>query len=139
MKKKNLLIIIFFLLVAASSGFYWLVLRKPAEKPAGPPQISWQFEDMGRDPRTDGQLTKVKLGIKGKTYDLGTYVGNCSAMAVNLLSENEIAGVVCWWGGGEEIGVFKEEDKLLVKKRGLNESPEYPPSIKDFKQILEIK
>lgn len=138
MKKNNLLIIIFVLLVAAGGGFYWLVLRKPVKTTPKPEQISWQFEDMGQDPRSDCRLTKVKLGIGDKIYDLGTYLGaDCSAMAVNLLSKNEISGVVCWCAGGDEIGVFKENGKLVVKSRGLTESPYHPDT--DFKEILEIK
>jgi hypothetical protein len=93
---------------------------------------------MGQDPRNECQLTEVKLGIWGKIYDLGTYRGrDCSAMAVNLLSKNEISGAVCWCAGGEEIGVFKEDSKLVVKKRELVESPNVPQP--DFETILEIK
>lgn len=142
MKKNNLLIIIFGVLLALGAGFYFLVLRKPArttptsESPK-PTQISWQFEDMGQDPRTEHQLTKVKMGIEDKTYDLGIYEGKCSVMPVYTLVKDEISGVVCWLAGGDEIGVFKENGKLVVKTRGLTESPYYPDT--DFKETLKIK
>jgi hypothetical protein len=106
-------------------------------------EISWQFDDMGEDSKTGGRLTNVTVILKGKinkTFALGTYLGECSQMVKpNQFSPNEIAGVVCWWAGGTEIGVFKEGERLTVKTRELIESPEYPPSEKDFKQILEIK
>jgi hypothetical protein len=106
-------------------------------------EISWQFDDMGEDSKTGGRLTNVTVILKGKinkTFALGTYLGECSQMVKpNQFSPNEIAGVVCWWAGGTEIGVFRENERLMVKTRELIESPEYPPSEKDFKQILEIK
>lgn len=129
--------IIFVLLTVAGVSFYWFVLRKPVRTSSKPTQISWQFEDVGQDPRTENQLTKVKMGLENKTYDLGTYEGKCSVMPVHTLVKDEISGVVCWLAGGDEIGVFKENGKLVVKSRGLTESPYYPDT--DFETILEIK
>lgn len=114
----------------------------PTKKPTKELEISWKFEKMGEDTKTAGPLTNVTVVLKGKinkTFALGTYLGNCSEMKPEQLSENEIAGVVCWWAGGTEIGIFKENERLIAKTRGLSESPQYPPSIADFKQILEIK
>ncbi len=87
-------------------------------------EISWKFEGEGDDLESGAPLTRVSVTINGVVSDLGLFTGSCSQIANSSwgLVEGEIDGAICWWaGGGEEIGIFKENDQLVIKKGQLDE------------------
>lgn len=82
------------------------------------PSFSWTFADKGEDQHGAPQ-TAVSLAMNGKSFDLGTYAGNCTDVKGSSWKpvEGEQAGVICYFaGGGVELGVFEENGKLVVKK-----------------------
>ncbi len=105
-------------------------------------ELSWEFTSRGEDAKTSAPQTAVTLHVGAKAYDLGTYTGNCFDMKGSSwkLSENEVAGAVCWWaGGGHEIGVFKENGKLVVKVGELDEGSEEIPGFRgNFKTKISL-
>ena len=89
---------------------------------------TWQFENLGENPDTHGDMTKVTLTSGGKTYDAGTYQGSCAEIGAQGgvdgtgLVAGEVSGAQCWFaGGGDEIGVFSENGKLVIKRGQLEE------------------
>lgn len=160
---KPFLIIIFLLVILTAAGtgayLFWPKAEKekepaggPAAKPPDTIRLSWLLEKMGEDEKTGAPLTRVRVDFKGKTskgYDVGTYTGDCFEIAKSRweLLENEIAGVICGWGGaGDEIGVFKENGKFVIKHGTLAEgapategSPAVPHFRGDFKPLLAIE
>ncbi|HVU75324.1 MAG TPA: hypothetical protein VHD38_00590 [Candidatus Paceibacterota bacterium] len=81
----------------------------------------WGFESQ---PQTDESMppqTKVTLTVGDKTYDAGTYAGTCAevgegASASLPLQENEVAAAFCYYAGaGDEIGIFREGNSLVLK------------------------
>lgn len=126
---------LFYLLIIATlltAGYFMLRADKRLQAPVHPQEVSiealprtfsWRFTtiegmDDGLPPRTD-----VALITGGDTYDLGGYPGSCAEISPVDLLPNEVAGVLCWWAGaGDEIGVFAEEGKFIVR-RGFREEP----------------
>jgi hypothetical protein len=78
--------------------------------------FSWRFEFRDQE----GSLppsTHVALITGGNLYDLGRYAGSCTEIKKENLLPDEVAAVLCWWaGGGDEIGVFKEGERYIVKQ-----------------------
>ncbi len=105
-------------------------------------QLSWEFTNRGEDTETSAPRTQVTLHVATKAYDLGTYTGSCFDMKGSSwsLSENEVAGAICWWaGGGKEIGVFKENGGLVVKVGDLDEGSEETPGFRgNFKTKISL-
>lgn len=89
------------------------------------PHVTWQFEDNGYDETTLANTTTVYLHTAGRTYDAGTYNGSCWVIGEGNTTEpleNEISGVQCWFaGGGDEVGVFAEKGRYVVKHGELGE------------------
>lgn len=77
--------------------------------------ITWRLEDAGE---TDNiPYTNVKVMVNGSTYDMGKFQGSCAEIGASGgvdgqgLLAGEISAVQCWYaGGGDEIGVFAQED-----------------------------
>lgn len=163
---KTVFAIIFLLavliIVGASLYFFLPKEKKEKDKAASSsvkPQesiattyISWLLEKMGEDDKTGAPLMRVRIDFKGKTnqgYDVGTYTGSCFEIAKSKwdLLENEISGVICGWSDwGDEIGLFKEGDKFIIKRGVLGsgrpattDEPAIPNFRGDFKTLLEIK
>lgn len=143
---KTILAIIFLLvtLVMAGVGVYKDSIETT--------QISWLLEKMGEDDRTGAPLMRVRIDFKGKTnigYDVGTYTGDCFEITKSKweLLEQEISGVICGWSDwGDEVGLFKEGDKFVIKHGTLGsgrpatvDEPAIPNIRGDFKPLLEIK
>ena len=106
-------------------------------------QWQWQFESAGEDV-SGAPKTKVTLqnGVTG--YQVGTYLGSCVDIKASSWKiaedEGELAGAICWWaGGGNEIGVFSEEGKAVVKVGVLDEGSAETPAFRgDFVTLFEI-
>lgn len=85
---------------------------------------SWTFREVQAEEGGQGPRTEITLNIAGKQYNLGSYTGSCSQIKDTgwTLLKDEVDGAICWWAGfGVEIGIFKENGKLVVKKGELYE------------------
>lgn len=142
------------LVIIVGTGIYILLSKTKKESPKTPErtQITWLVEKTGEDQETGAPLTRVRVNFRGeinKEYDAGTYTGDCFEIAKSQWEflENEISGVICWWAGwGDEIGIFKEDDKLVGKHGTQSEGrpatadePAIPNFRGDFEKLFEIK
>jgi hypothetical protein len=106
--------------------------------------LSWSFEEIPAPDETSGPQTKVTLTAEGngQKYDVGTYTGSCSVIEASAwqLLENEKTGVICWWaGGGNEIGVFEESGKLVIKTGDTEEASGESEGFRgNFKLLLPL-
>ena len=70
----------------------------------------------------DAPKTTVLLQIDTQKYTVGTYAGTCFDRHRDEMGDGEISGVRCWWaGGGDDVGVFSEQGKMVLKQRVLDE------------------
>ncbi len=82
-------------------------------------QFTWSLVPAQPDPATPGPRTTINLRITDVSMPLGTYAGNCQIVdgKSQALLEGELSGVVCITGEtGVEIGIFKENEQLVLKK-----------------------
>ncbi len=143
MNKKILLIIA--VVVLAIAG-YVLASRLPqtpktgAQATSTPLQFSWRFTEIGEDATTGAPRTQVTLKVGTTSYPSGTYIGSCVEVESGQLSENEKAAAMCWFaGGGNEIGVFEEGGRLLVKLGDLDEGSAETDGFRgNFRTLYEI-
>jgi hypothetical protein len=152
MKSKGLILALLAIIVLAI-GF--VLMRQKAQAPASVPEnqaatttadavvhptFSWRFqtnESEGLPPST-----QVALITGGKAYDAGAYAGSCAEIAPENLLPGEVSGVLCWYaGGGDEIGVFRDEDNNYFLLHGFQEegTAESDGFRGDFKEIAKIK
>lgn len=102
---------------------------------------TWTFTDNGYNEQTYANSTTVSLTVNGTPYDVGTYNGSCAELDAAALDANQTTGVLCWWAGaGDEIGIFAENGRLVVK-HGDHEEPtaETPGFRGNFKTIVELQ
>lgn len=104
------------------------------------PDVSWAFQEKTPEPTTGTPVVQVTATINGTEYDAGTYNGSCIEIEKANLPNNETAGIVCWWAGsGDEVGVFMEDGKLIVKHGEIQEGDESTlPSRGNFTTLFEI-
>lgn len=110
------------------------------------PTISWSYAPLPPSELVEGMdaspKTRVTLTFNGKSYDVGTYTGTCSPLDATTgessLLPHEVSGVLCWWaGGGDEIGVFYENNSYVVKVGKQDEGDAKSPGFRgDFKMLL---
>ncbi|MDB5204317.1 MAG: hypothetical protein JWP09_345 [Candidatus Taylorbacteria bacterium] len=77
--------------------------------------VSWSFKDEGEKKGIPNMT--VTVVINGKSYVAGTFQGSCVQMGPmggvdgKGLLTGELAAAQCWYaGGGDEIGVFANEN-----------------------------
>ena len=94
------------------------------------PAITWKFENA---PEKDNiPYTLVSVTVNGTAHAVGTYQGSCSEIGASGgidgkgLLAGELSAAQCWFaGGGDEIGVFANEDGGLdLMVGGLSEGAE---------------
>lgn len=107
------------------------------------PEFSWQFVEAGTADDGFVPLTAITLQTSsGGSYALGTYEGTCADMVTSSweLSENEIAGAICWFaGGGKEIGVFQKNDELVVMVGDIEEGTAETEGFRgNFSEVLTL-
>lgn len=73
--------------------------------------ISWSFNALSTG------KTAVTLKVKDKTYQAGSYEGNCTSRTKDLFPQEVSPYVTCLSNGvGVELGVFLENSKFVLKK-----------------------
>jgi hypothetical protein len=80
--------------------------------------VAWTFTPAGEDATTNAQKTQVTVTWDGTAHDAGTYLGSCAEIdgTNGSLDENQVSGALCWFAGaGDEIGVFNEGGKYVIK------------------------
>ncbi len=84
----------------------------------GKHSVKWEFKQVSEDKTTGAVKTKVTVTWDGTSHDAGTYEGTCAEVdgSNGTLKEGEVSGVLCWYAGaGDEIGVFSENGKFVLK------------------------
>jgi len=104
--------------------------------------VTFAFDPAGAD-ESGAPKTTVSVVWGGKSYDAGTYQGNCFSIAESAweLAPGEETGAICWWAGsGTEIGVFLEGNDLAVKRGFIEEgSAEVEGSRGSFTTLFLLK
>ncbi len=115
MKKIVPLLIVVTLMLILALAVYRLQL------PVHTPALTWSFTTEDAD-GIDAPKTTVLLQIDTQKYTVGTYAGTCFDRHRDEMGDGEISGVRCWWaGGGDDVGVFSEQGKMVLKQRVLDE------------------
>ncbi len=106
-----------------------------------PLAYSWNFTDNGYSETTGGNTTTVTLTVNGQAHNVGTYNGSCAELGAQALDENQTTGVLCWWAGaGDEIGIFAENGKLVVKRGEHGEPTAETPAFRgNFETLIELQ
>ena len=74
----------------------------------------WSSSVTGED-ASGAPISEVSLRGDGLISVVGTAQGDCSS-GLDLLN-NQVSSYLCYWAGfGTEYGLFKEGDKLVIKK-----------------------
>ena len=98
--------------------------------------IVWEFQTEGAPGPT---LTQLTLRIGGEEYDAGTYGGECAPIEPPQLLEDEVSGVVCMFAGVDEIGVFREDGRYVVKHGEIERPSENDPGSRgDFTTLFAL-
>ncbi len=106
-------------------------------------EYTWQFTDAGEDPTDGSPHTKVSVVTPdNRIVQLGEYHGSCTQIKGSTweLQKGEIDGAICWWaGGGDEIGVFEEDSKIVIKHGFLDEGTAETPGMRGgFETFLTL-
>lgn len=107
-------------------------------------QWQWKFQPASEDAELGAPRTTVTLRNGETSYSIGTYLGSCVDVRASSWKlaedEGEIAGAVCWWaGGGQEIGVFSEEGKAVIKVGDIDEGDAENPGFRgNWRTLFEI-
>lgn len=102
--------------------------------------FGWALTPAGTDPDTQAELTRVVLMADNRTHDLGVHQGTCARIADDQLLADEVSGVLCWFaGGGDELGVFQEGDRFVVKQGRQDEGDAETGGFRgDFRTIVTL-
>jgi hypothetical protein len=144
-KSMNVVWVLVGLVILA--GLWYLLSGKRAEAPApgeeaaareegsaseqamreDTPNFLWEFFPAGGDNDTGAPKTRITLTANGETKEVGTFDGSC--LVINgsswALAQNELTGVICWFGGaGDEVGIFYENSQYVVKQGVIEEGVE---------------
>ncbi len=150
---KKIIIAVVVLVVAISAVYFYMQKTgeqagtNRAEVLAAPAQsYKWSFVESEPDEQSV-PYTTISITTNGNTRAVGKYTGSChevEAGQTGILSEsadpNEVSRVQCWFaGGGNEIGVFKEGGRVVVKVGELGEGDAENPAFRgNFQAVLEI-
>lgn len=123
--------------VVIAGGYIWYArTHQIADTAPLKEEFTWSFVDRGVDASTSVPKTDVALRVAGVDVPLGTFDGTCTAIAGSSwpFLPNEISGAICYFaGGGKEIGVFEEGNKLVLKEGDLSEGDaEHPGTRSNF-------
>jgi hypothetical protein len=114
--KISLAIIAAAILVAG--GWVWYErTHLPTDTAPLQEEFDWSFTDLGVSATTSVPETQVSLTVAGVQVPLGSYEGDCFAVAGSAadLLPNELSGAICeWQGKGQEVGVFQQGTGLAL-------------------------
>lgn len=111
------------------------------------PTYAWNIAETEQD-ESGISRTTVSIVVNGRSQEIGTYTGSCYQVAVGeagvlgeQADENELSRVQCWFaGGGDEIGLFNENKKMVVKVGELSEGSEEEPAFRgNFQTVWQVK
>jgi hypothetical protein len=101
-------------------------------------QFVWSLVPAQPDPQSPGPRTSINLQIADVHMPLGDYAGNCVIIdgKTQALLSGELSGVVCQSDAdGVEIGIFKENEQLVLKKgaiaQGSDRGSDFEPIVKE--------
>lgn len=118
MNKQRALLILIAAVVLAGGVYTYRSYQEGQIQPVVE-QFKWGFVDLGVNEEIHAPQTAVILTVAGVDVQLGTFTGNCFAIEGSSweLLPGELSGAICYWaGGGTEIGVFRENGQLVLKK-----------------------
>lgn len=168
MNRKALIIILIVLLVGGGIAYAMTRNAEPAVAPTGDSASStvttpatatttptradgavsddkgntylWSFVAKGENAESGAPITNVSLIVNNMPRFLGEFQGSCSVVSKEQLLENEKTAAVCWFaGGGDELGVFDEGGKVVVKRGVQDEGTAEDGGFRgDFKTILAL-
>jgi hypothetical protein len=149
-KRKNIIIAITGLLVLVFSllvqtGVIKLVSQEDInpfliEEKIDKSEVSWEFTETKETDGLTPPKSLVEVKIKNKNWQVGEYEGSCS-VKIGVLLVNELSSATCSWRGiGVEIGLFIENQNLVLKKRLIQAQTEdnYNIVSDEFKIIKEL-
>jgi hypothetical protein len=119
MEKKRILIIATLLVLALAA---WALVRHLGSAKVDPvvvEQLQWKITDMTEAMATTTPQNEVALVVAGVAVPIGTYAGSCNLIDGDIaeLLPGEVSGVICTKSGdGQEIGVFSEGGRLVLKQ-----------------------
>ena len=91
----------------------------PNEETAATPTFSWAFEPSARYEETM-PWHNLSLVVNSEPYSVGEYQG-CTGEGST--GEGIVTKTTCWFaGGGNEVAVFLEGDRYLIKERWIQEA-----------------
>jgi hypothetical protein len=107
--------------------------------PGALPPISWLTTEGVYDESLSMPHTEVSLKIgcpegmspcTPRIVKAGTFAGSCNVIE-HMQSENQLTGILCWFGGGgDEIGVFEENGAFVLKRGEVGESTPGAPAFR---------
>lgn len=104
------------------------------------PAFSWVMTEALPDESLSMPRTTIALKVNNQVITAGTFPGLCTVIE-RPESPNELTGVLCWFAGaGDEIGVFEEGNRLVLKRGEIAEpSAESPGFRGNFIDIAVIQ
>ena len=101
----------------------------------------WNVNSAGEDSQGTPH-SQIELIVPGNQYNTGTYAGICQIIdgVAWKFIRNEVSGVLCWWaGGGDEIGVFEEGNRTVIRHGLLDEGDaENPGTRGNFVELFTL-
>jgi hypothetical protein len=119
MDKKRILIIAGLLVLALAAWALANYLGGAKVDPVIVEQLQWKVTDTTEAMGTTTPQNEVALVVAGVAVPIGTYAGSCNLIDGDIakLLPGEVSGVMCTKSGdGQEIGVFSEGGRLVLKQ-----------------------
>ena len=119
MDKKRIIIIAVLLVLALGAWALAKHLGSTKVDPVVVEQLQWTITDKTEAMGTTTSQNEVELVVAGVAVPIGTYAGSCNLIDGDIakLLPGEVSGVICTKSGdGQEIGVFSEGGKLVLKQ-----------------------
>lgn len=108
-------------------------------------EYAWTFTELPVDAADDTGVPKTTVSLSvdgGEPREVGTYEGSCFEIEGSSWQylDGEYAGAICYFaGGGTEVGIFEENNTMVVKQGVVDEgSAEVPGMRGDFKTLFSI-
>jgi hypothetical protein len=119
MQNKRVWIVVGLIVLALAAWLLVSHLNAVKADPAVVEQLQWTITDKTASSGTTTPQNEVALVVAGVPVPIGTYAGSCNLIdgdSTKLLG-GEVSGVICTLhGDGEEIGIFSEAGKLVLKQ-----------------------